>query len=251
MTSSPETVDPAAAFFDALTELNPDRLTACAGWTVHDLVIHMTSGAEEILRHLQSAIAGEDIPATRSFADREAPWRKRSYSDACAALPEYVAQVGSALDALLGANPAHVMPWSGRQMPTAMFRSHLRNEFALHRWDLVGSDALGKALLSDFSLTQHTVRALAGPLLTSAKAVPSDWSARLRSPETDDVVISSTDIGLTMTIEAPSGEATVESDADVRLLLLWNRFAPNRDSQMRAPLSGAALQQLRSVLGGY
>ncbi len=54
-----------------------------------------------------------------------------------------------------------------------------------------------------------------------------------------------------MTIGAPAGEATVECDADVRLLLLWNRFAPNPDSHMRAPLGGAALQQLRSVLGGY
>jgi hypothetical protein len=200
---------------------------------------------------LEPAIAGEPIPPTRSFADREEPWRQRSYSDACSALPQYVGRVTSALDTLLAANPTHVMPWSGRQMPTVMFRSHLRNEFALHRWDLVGSDALCKALLSDFSLTQHTVRALAGPLLALAKAVPSDWSARLRSPETDDVVISSTDTGLAMAIEAPSGEATVECDADVRLLLLWNRFAPNRDSQMRAPLGGAALQQLRSVLGGY
>ncbi len=173
------------------------------------------------------------------------------YVDVCADLPAYVGDLGDQLDQLLTENPNHIMPWAGRQMPSVRFRSHLRNEFAMHRWDLIGSDATGRQMLSDFSLTPHTVRALAGPLLTRAKPVPVGWSARLRSPESDDVVIATTDSGLTMTIEPAAGVATVESDADVRLLLLWNRFAPNRDSRMQAPLGGAALNQLRSALGGY
>jgi hypothetical protein len=45
-----------------------------------------------------------------------------------ATLRAHIAQV-------LAADPDAVVPWTGRQMAVAKFLPHLRNEFAIHRWD--------------------------------------------------------------------------------------------------------------------
>jgi hypothetical protein len=160
------------SFAETLSQFPSSALTACTDWTVRDLVVHMVSGADEILRHLKPALDQSPIPATRSFAEREAAWADIDDTNIRSQLPLLVADVNRHLDDLLTREPAHVMPWSGRQMPTVMFRSHLRNEFALHRWDMVGSDVVSRQLLSDPSLTTHTVRALAGPLMARATPMP-------------------------------------------------------------------------------
>jgi uncharacterized damage-inducible protein DinB len=240
------------SFADTLSQLPFSALTACSDWTVRDVAVHMVSGADEILRHLKPALDQTPIPATRSFAEREAAWADVSDANLRSQLPILVADVNQHLDDLLTRDPAHVMPWSRRQMPTAMFRSHLRNEFALHRWDMIGNDDVSRQLLSDPSLTTHTVGALAGPLLARAAPMPEAWSARLRSGEQPDVVIrSSTSNGLTMTLEDQTDEApTVDADPDIRLLLLWNRFQPSVHNCV-APLGTQRLRDLRSVLAGY
>ncbi len=240
------------AFNETLNQFDPSALTACAEWTVRDIAVHMVSGADEILRHLKPALDGAPIPATRSFAEREASWAEVHNDNLLKRLPILVTQVNQHLDELLDREPAHVMPWSGRQMPTAMFRSHLRNEFALHRWDMIGSDDVSVGLLADPLLTTHTVRALAGPLLARATPMPEGWSARLRSPRQPDVVIRATNSnGISMTLEDQTNEPpTIDSEPDIRLLLLWNRFQPTRH-RCTAPLGARQMLELRSVLRGY
>jgi uncharacterized damage-inducible protein DinB len=240
------------AFMETLSRCQPSALTACSDWTVHDLVVHMVSGADEILRHLKPALDQEPIPATRSFAEREAAWADVADDDLRVQLPTLVSQVNQYLDELHIREPGHVMPWSGRQMPTSRFRSHLRNEFALHRWDMTGSDDISIRLLSDPSLTAHTVRALAGPLVARATPMPDGWSARLRSGQQDDVVIRVTsNNGPAMTLEAQTDEQpAVQTEPDLRLLLLWNRFQPTLRN-CEAPLGTEQLRKLRSVLQGY
>jgi Mycothiol maleylpyruvate isomerase N-terminal domain len=251
MTTAPTAQQTFEAFLDTVKEAQPDQVTACPAWTVRDIVVHMVSGAEEILRHLQPAIAGNPIPATRSFAERAAVWRETAYGEILVRLPELCVRLQHNLDTLLDDQPDHIMPWTGRQMPTVMFRSHLRNEFALHRWDVSGHDETSRTLLSDPSLTVHTVRALGGPLLAKAASVPENWSARLRSLGLDDVVIKSSGAELAMTMEPAAGEATVESSPDARLLLLWSRFAPDATRPVHAPRGTAELARLRTVLQGY
>jgi uncharacterized damage-inducible protein DinB len=252
MTTAPSTAAQTFdAFFDAVSNAQPDQLTACAEWTVREVVVHMVSGADEILRHLAPAIAGQPIPATRSFAEREAVWHDTTFAEMLSRMPELVSDLQYSLDTLLGQQPDHIMPWTGRQMPTEMFRSHLRNEFALHRWDITGHDDVSRTLLRDPSLTVHTVRALGGPLLAKAGTMPDGWHARLRSAGSDDVVIGKVAAGLAMSVEPTDGDATVESSADVRLLLLWNRFAPDATRPVHARRGTAELALLRSVLQGY
>jgi uncharacterized protein (TIGR03083 family) len=154
-------------FVETLSGFEPSALTACSNWTVRDLVVHMVSGADEILRHLKTSTEPRANSGNRSFAEREAAWANVADDDLRTKLPTLVVEVNRYLDDLLAGEPGHVMPGSGRQMRTAMFRSHLRHEFALHRWDMIGSDDVSVELLSDPSLTVHTVRALAGPLVCS------------------------------------------------------------------------------------
>jgi uncharacterized protein (TIGR03083 family) len=242
--------DVADAFGETLDACPPGQLTACAGWTVNDIVVHLVSGAEEILRHVQPAIDESPIPPTRSFAERERPWRDRSDSEVRTAFRPLLDQVTTGLQELLTKQPDHVMPWTGRQMPSRMFLSHLRNELALHRWDLVGDDAAGRTLLSDPGLTAHTVAALAGPLLARSVHVEPGFVARLRSEGFDDVALRSSDGGVvSMSIAPAEGAATIEADPDVRLLLLWNRVDPSRRGATAIHRDDAAI--VRSMLQGY
>jgi uncharacterized protein (TIGR03083 family) len=240
-TTSYQGPDVAEAFCEAIDRCAPNRLTACAGWTANDIIVHLVSGADEILRH---------IPATRSFAEREQPWRGRVDRDVRQAFLPLLNRVTIALETLLAKQPNHVMPWTGREMPSQMFLSHLRNELALHRWDLVGDDVVGRTVLSDPALTQHTVAALAGPLLAQSGRVTPGFVGRVRCEGADDVVLrASSDGVLSMTMEPPEGAATIDAEADVRLLLLWNRFDPGRGGATAVDASDAAT--VRSMLQGY
>jgi uncharacterized damage-inducible protein DinB len=78
------------AFVETLGKFESSALTACSDWTVHDLVVHMVSGADEILRHLKPALNQEPIPATRSFAEREAAWANVADDDLRTKLPTLV-----------------------------------------------------------------------------------------------------------------------------------------------------------------
>jgi hypothetical protein len=46
-----------------------------------------------------------------------------------------------------------VIPWTGRQMAVAKFIPHLRNEHALHRWDIAGDDYTSGELPGNMDLT--------------------------------------------------------------------------------------------------
>ena len=60
----------AEAFLDALDDVSPNAVTACAGWTAHELVAHLTSGVEAIAVQAESHLDGRPIPVFGSFAER-------------------------------------------------------------------------------------------------------------------------------------------------------------------------------------
>jgi hypothetical protein len=70
---------------------------------------------------------------------------------------------------VLARDPDAVIPWTGRYMAVAKFIPHLRNEHALHRWDLAGDDDIGGSLLGAMDLMKHSVEELGRILLVAGR----------------------------------------------------------------------------------
>jgi hypothetical protein len=51
----------------------PEVVSACNGWTAHEIAAHVTGNAIEIVRHLKPYVQGDPVPRTRSFEERVAP----------------------------------------------------------------------------------------------------------------------------------------------------------------------------------
>ena len=63
----------AGAFLVAVNATDPGAVSACDGWTTHEIVAHVTGIAVEVGRHLDPYLQGDPVPGTRTFEDREAP----------------------------------------------------------------------------------------------------------------------------------------------------------------------------------
>ena len=70
------------------------------------------------------------------------------------------ARLTNVLDALAARDAHEPVEFTGRPMTRADFAMHSRSECALHRWDLVGRDDIGWAMLSQPALTQHSLGVL-------------------------------------------------------------------------------------------
>lgn len=154
----------AEAFLDALQGTAPEVVTACDGWTAHEITAHLAGTAAEITRHLEPYLRGEDVPATQSFEVREAPFRAMDDPTLRRRLEVEEEKMRSVIAQVLAQKPDAVIPWTGRQMPVAKFVPHMRNEFTIHRWDFAGDGEIGVDLLGQQDLTEHAVTVL-GKLL--------------------------------------------------------------------------------------
>jgi Mycothiol maleylpyruvate isomerase N-terminal domain len=63
----------ADAFLATVGQAAPDSVSACDGWTTHEIAAHVTGIAVEVIRHLEPYLHGDPVPRTRSFEEREAP----------------------------------------------------------------------------------------------------------------------------------------------------------------------------------
>ena len=87
--------------------------------------------------------------------------------------------------------------FTGMSITAAQIATHSRSEAAIHRWDIVGSDAMSDELLAQPELTAHAVSVLNGmPILNESAQTRLNHGARfplsivLRAPGEPDVVLS-------------------------------------------------------------
>lgn len=237
-------------FLDAVAVADPDQLTACSAWRVHELVAHLAAGAAEVARNLEAYARGgvEEVPTTRSLDEREVPFRAMTFADLQIALSDGVIKQANLLSTILGRDPDAVTPWTGRQMPVAAFVNHTRNEFAIHRWDIVGNDELSDELLADPALTKHAVTALGRVLGSWPNGVHGGPTVAIEAPGQPTIFVGSEGL----TFENRSTQAPIrvicETSSD-RLLFLWTRTP--RPGRIRVLGESGALDHVRSVLPGY
>jgi uncharacterized protein (TIGR03083 family) len=227
-------MDEATALLVTLGSTAPDALTACAGWTTHDLVAHLAAGAAEMATHAERTLAGKPDLPTRGFAEREAPFVALADDELRARLLSEALRLNSAVEAL--AESGLSFTFSGRRLSAVEMQMHGRSEAVLHRWDIVGDDDTGQELLSQPEMTEHAVTVLNSMLSGSsespaarANAAGIEVSARLvfGAPGQPDVVLL-TEGGVRFELADPSPSPTVTADAATRLLALWGRRSSDR-----------------------
>lgn len=104
-------------------------------------------------------------------------------------------------------------------------------------------------------MTEHSVVSVGRPLLahgsTGLDLGPDGRiEGRLRTPGTDDIVVTADADGAGIRFAAPEGPATIESDAATRVLLLWGR-RPADPSRWHSAAGPEALRPVRTLLSGY
>jgi hypothetical protein len=200
-------------FAAAVQARRPDAGTWCEAWTVRDIVIHQTGNAHELATVLAGHLSGEPVD-TRGFEEREAPYRAMNDAELWDALTRQMAELADVAKAGDDLPADTDVAWTGRTMKVPWFAEHMREELVLHGWDITGDDAAARAQLGERWMTEHSVE--------------------------------STDIAL-----GPiEGDATLETDAAARVLLLWGR-RPGDPSRICSRVGPDALGRVRTLLSGY
>ncbi|MBV8181375.1 MAG: maleylpyruvate isomerase N-terminal domain-containing protein [Mycobacterium sp.] len=88
------------AFISGLSRLEATAPTWCAGWSVHELTAHVTAAAEERANLIDNHLAGKPARATRSWEEREPPFRAMPDAELRERLVEHAVRFESGVAAL-------------------------------------------------------------------------------------------------------------------------------------------------------
>lgn len=245
----------AAAFLITIESAAPQAISACEGWTTHEVAAHVTGIAVEVIRHLEPYLQGGSRCRTRSFEEREAPLRALGHGDLLTRLDSDEARMRRLIARVLEREPDAVIPWTGRRMAVAKFVPHLRNEHALHRWDLVGDDEISRQLLGTEDLVGHSVGELGQILLVAGRQhdpdPDTDFHVRLHSEGRRDLrVVVEAGRATLAWADDDADEPWVEMDSAARHLFIWGR-RPDRHGQAGSHLPQPDLARLQALLSGY
>ena len=217
---------------NALQDADPRAPTACTGWVVRDVVAHLAAGAQEIADLIEEHLAGGPARATRSFAEREAPWRALPDDELWAGWRDQSLRKVDAVVRLADRGDDAAIAFTGRPFTATELVTHARSEAALHRWDVIGDDDVSADLLSQPDLTDHavavldTLRVLAeAPARRAAQAqLSSPLAIELHSPGRAPVSLTIGPDTRLLTGPGPTPpDAVVHGDPAARLLALWGR----------------------------
>ncbi len=247
----------ADAFLATADAAAPNAVSACGGWTTHEIAAHATGIAVEVTRHLEAYLQGQPVPKTRSFEEREAPLQALGHGDLLRRLDSEETQMRRLVAEVLDREPDAVIPWTGRCMAVAKFIPHLRNEHALHRWDMVGEDDVSRQLLGSDDLVNHSVGELGQILLVAGRKndpdPDADFRVRLHSDghrDRDLEVVVKAGVATLAWADASADDPWIDMDPVARHLFIWGR-RPDRHGQARSHLSQPNLARLQALLSGY
>lgn len=204
---------------------------------------------------MEAYLAGSPLTSTRSFDERDPEFREMTASQLLRSITDGEQRLRTSLDELLAREPDPVLRWTNRQVPAAGFLKHGRSECAVHRWDLVGDDAMSEKLLSQQELFEHIATFLgAWPMAARGMATGAGTGrslrARVRAPGQPDLLASVHRREPRFLAVEPEGEALVEGDPAARLLLLWGR-QPAPFGRLTCNGSTEDLSRLQWLLSGY
>ncbi|MGH3686957.1 MAG: maleylpyruvate isomerase N-terminal domain-containing protein [Pseudonocardiaceae bacterium] len=232
-----------------------DAGTDANGWTAHEVTAHLAAAVAEVTRHLLRYLAGDLVPQTRTFEEREPPYRALSDADLLRRLEVEEERARSVIAQALARDPDAVIPWTGRRMVVAKFLPHLRNEFAVHRWDFVGDDDISTELLAQSDLTEHAVGVLGQILLRRGRAhdpTPDEDFTSAYAPRTLPTCVSSLKPAR-QAYTGPRTKTTNHMSSSTRPPVPWSSGAAGSTSEddSAATLRNPSLNRLQALLSGY
>jgi uncharacterized protein (TIGR03083 family) len=223
----------------SMDQVAPTVPTACAGWTAHDIAAHLAAGSKEIADLIEEKLAGKPVRPTQLWEDREPAFRALPDDELRATWAHHIQRKVEAQEALRNLGEDSTFEFTGMSITAAQIATHSRSEAAIHRWDIVGSDAMSDELLAQPELTAHAVSVLNGmPILNESSRTRVNHGARfplsivLRAPGEPDVVLSADRPGDAhfelVDQDSGIGDAIVTTDPAHRLLVLWGRRSAKR-----------------------
>lgn len=234
MTDSP---NPIEAFLSTLHSLPADAPIACEGWTTHEVAAHLAAGIEEVAELIEDAVDQSPTRTTRGFEEREAPYRAMADVDVREAMVKIIDRANAALGAQ--AEKGVTVEFFERHWTAQEMGVHASNEFAMHRWDMIGDDELGDEFMSPLHVTQSAIKTLNSlevleerPTARAGRSGLTDTRIVLRCPDQPDIALSVDDKGAgafeLSDGEPLHGDVLVETDTVNRLLTLWGRRSSAR-----------------------
>lgn len=211
-----------ASFLEVIETWDSGAPTACAGWTVHDLLAHVTAGSAEIADLAELVLRGEPARPTRGFEEREAPYRALSPADLRGQFVDEAIRTSAAFHELTATD--RLLPFTGAELTPASVMTHARAELVIHRWDIVGDDDTSIQALSAVELLHHTItvvgsmqpRVLPSPLVAGGEL---KRPVVLRADGQPDVLID----GPTLALATDASAEVIDLHPAARLLALWGR----------------------------
>ena len=229
--------NPIDTFLHTLDSLPANAPTACRGWTAHEVAAHLAAGIEEVAELIEDTVNDAPPRPTRGFDEREAPYRAMADADVRVALVKIVDRAMTAV--ATQAEKGVTVAFFERDWTAEEFGVHTSNEFAMHRWDLIGDDQLGDQFMSAPHATESAITTLntlkvleEAPTPRADRGHLTNTRVVLRCPDQPDIALTVSHSG-TAALELSTGEpldgdVIVETDAVNRLLTLWGRRSSTR-----------------------
>ncbi|OMC07118.1 maleylpyruvate isomerase N-terminal domain-containing protein [Mycobacterium sp. SP-6446] len=210
------------ALISSLSRLQPTAPTWCSAWSAHELAAHVAAAAEERANLIEEHLAGEPTRATRSWEEREPPFRAMPDAVLRERLVQHAVRFESAV---AGLDEDDTIMYTGWAMTGERLRMHSHSEAVLHRWDLVGDDDVSIRSLSDPAMVTHAL-AVFDAMSTLAEARRwrrSDLVSRpmvLRSAGRPGVAVTP---GEELSMAQDGTDVAIELQPHELPLLLWGR----------------------------
>ena len=245
----------ADAFFATLDTVSPQAVTACRGWTAHEVIAHLASGADALANQIEAHFEHRAIPEFGAWEQRELPYQAIADHLLRGRLVEAEQRMSAAFGGLLKTGPETTVEQIGFGFPIGELVLHMRQEFAVHLWDLAGDNAETVRLLGQPELLAHSVRMLSQSLMANGlERDPHPGAAlslRVRCAGHPDLLVTVQAGRGQMALVPPSGAADViVTDPAARLLLVWGRH-PSDSRRVRSLLPPDALMRVQTILAGY
>lgn len=243
------------ALLNTLQLVPGNAVTACRGWTTHEIIAHLAAGCVAIADQAEAYQAGDPVPPFGSWQERDEAWRQVDDNELRQQFDRAEIRMTTALNALAADQPDLPIPGGGWGFSVTDLESHFRQEFALHRWDLIGDDDIGAELLSQPEFVAHSVGHLSDWLLARGlqqDPMPgADFDVRIRGMADDDVALRVRDGVGVLEFAAPiDGADVLHTDAVGGLLLIWGRRpADSRRAISEMPVDH--LIRMTSLLAGF
>jgi uncharacterized protein (TIGR03083 family) len=243
---------------DRVRALSPDQLSgpsACADWSIAQVLSHLGSGAEIMSGTIEAALAGREAPPADRNPEIWARWDAMSASDQTAGFLEWAERIVAVLEATdadtratqripLGflPEPADVATVVGLRL----------NELMLHSWDVRVMDDPTLALTPgsvDLLVDRAgmLIQFLAHPEVIESRpvtvAVDVDAPARTLGLQLADVAA--------VVDPPPAADGRLDGPAEAFLRLVAGRLSPEHTPDQVAVTGAVTLDQLRQVFPGY